>query len=38
MKCNVLKGEMELQVAIRTSGPAQVGRNAVPHDVSYAPE
>lgn len=38
MKCNVLKGEIELQVAIRTSGPARVGRNAIPHDVSYAPE
>lgn len=38
MKCNVLKGEMELQVAIRTSGPARVGRNAIPHDVSYTPE
>lgn len=38
MKCNVLKGEMELQVAIRTSGPVRVGRNAVPHDVSATPE
>lgn len=35
MKCNVLEEEIELQVAIRTSGAARVERNATPHYVSY---
>lgn len=37
MKCNVLEEEIELQVAIRTSGAARVERNAIPHYVSYRP-
>lgn len=35
MKCNVLEEEIELQVAIRTSGAARVERNAIPHYASY---
>ena len=35
MKCTVLEEEIELQVAIRTSGAARVERNAIPHYVSY---